>query len=140
MTDEAQMFMWVFISTFIVPLAAMLLVSWLLILFVAPNARPLQRAAWITGLAYLIVSSRYVFASLDGSEIAARILASIPMGLIIFWYWYGDFRRHWIEEPVADDAKLENNNWIIGLITVIAIITVVGTIMSLTNTMWILNI
>jgi len=87
MTDETQMFMWVFISTFIVPLAAMLLVSWLLILFVALNARPLQRAAWITGLAYLIVSSRYVFASLDGSEIAARILASIPMGLIIFWYW-----------------------------------------------------
>jgi len=121
MNDEVAML----IITFIVPLTGMLFVSWFLVWFVALNARPLQRAAWTAGLAYLIISPGYFFANLDGFEIAVGLLAAIPMALIIFWYWHGDFRRHWIEGPVADGITLEHN-WKIGLLVVIATIVAVG--------------
>jgi len=121
MNDQVAML----IVTFIVPLTGMLLVSWLLVWFVALNARPLQRAAWTAGLAYLTISPAYFFANLDGFEIAVGLLAAMPMGLLIFWYWYGDFRRHWIEEPVADGVRLEHN-WKIGLLVIISMIVAGG--------------
>lgn len=121
MSDEVML-----IVIFILPLTAMAVVTMALVWFVALNARPLPRAAWMAGLAYLIIAPVYFFVPLNGFQIAGGLLAAIPMALIIFWYWYGDFRSRWVDEAAADGVKLENSNWKIGLGTLIAMIVVAG--------------
>jgi len=121
MSDEVML-----IVIFILPLTAMAVVTMALVWFVALNARPLPRAAWMAGLAYLIIAPVYFFVPLNGLQIAGGLLAAFPMALIIFWYWYGDFRSRWVDEAAADGVRLENNNWKVGLAMLIATIVAAG--------------
>jgi len=80
----------------------------------------------MAGLAYLIIAPVYFFVPLNGLQIAGGLLAAFPMALIIFWYWYGDFRSRWVDEAAADGVRLENNNWKVGLAMLIATIVAAG--------------
>ncbi|MDB5692593.1 MAG: hypothetical protein JWO81_1656 [Alphaproteobacteria bacterium] len=91
--------------------------SQLLMYFVALRARPLRRALWTAGLAYWAATAAMMaFGGLP--EIAyVEPLICLPGGLLVFGYWYSEFRRTWVADPkrLPKGGVLINDNWSDGL-------------------------
>lgn len=84
--------------------------------FIALKARPLPRAAWTAGLAYLAASAVFLFGALPGWELLGPLL-TIPGGLIAFGFWWFNLSRGWVEpHEITEDMVLENDDWRTGLL------------------------
>ena len=102
------------------------IVSWLLHYFVALASPPAKRAALTSGIAYLAAALFCVFAAPSEYWWAAP-LAPIPAALIAFWWWRNDFRRDWIDSDVQDvpeDVELASDDWRVGLLRLLALLTI----------------
>ncbi len=102
------------------PLLPMAGITFVLHYFIALKSPPSQRAAWITGIAYLITT--VIFSGARDFGIYAP-LAAIPGAIVVFWFWRMDFRRGWIADPeaVPEGASLANDDWRIGLLSLAAL-------------------
>ena len=101
-------------------------VSWILHYFVALASPPARRAALTAGIAYLAAAVFCAFVTPWDYWWAAP-LVPVPAALIAFWWWRNDFRRDWIEDSqdAPDGIELATDDWRIGLLELLAFITVV---------------
>ncbi len=108
------------------PLIGFALITWLLHYFVALRSTPLKRAAWIVGIAYLVLAAVCIVA-VPLEYWWAAPLAPLPGALIAFWWWRNDFQRDWIDDAqgVPDEVELATDDWLIGLLQLLAAVTVV---------------
>lgn len=95
-------------------LAMMALASLLLIHFIALRSPPSTRAAWTTGISYLLAVTALIFGGIEGYELSS-VLAAIPAAALLFWWLRGTFRAAWVEDPENTDAPLANDDWKVGL-------------------------
>ena len=70
--------------------------------FVALTARPSERAAWTSGVAFVIVTSIFLFGGVSFLAITAP-LAALPGGMIAYWFCRRKFQKAWQED--SDVAK-----------------------------------
>lgn len=116
----------------VMPLGVIAMASWLLHYFVALNLPPTQRAAWITGISYIIASALWLFGGPEGDRWEGPF-AAIPGGLIVFWFWQSDFRRDWIDhtQGVPEGVELANTDWRIGLAGLVSLLVAAAIKMTL---------
>ena len=93
--------------------------------FIALKMRPGPRAAWTIGIAYLLATAIWVFGG-PPEAIAYAPLAAVPGALLAYWYWQGEFRRAWVEDPnqLPEGVNLANDDWRIGLFAVVAAVII----------------
>jgi len=107
-----------------VTLLVIAFVSWILHYFVALGSPPAKRAAWTSGIAYLVAAVFCAFAAPSDYWWAAP-LAPVPAALIAFWWWRNDFRRDWIGDShgAPEGVELATDDWRIGLLQLLGAIT-----------------
>ena len=122
MSDAMMMALMVFGAT----LVLIAFLTTILHYFVALRSRPTQRAAWTSGVAYILAALASVFGSPAGYELWAP-LVPIPAALIAFWFWRVEFRRAWIEDPelAPDGTIIEDDDVASGLLK-LALVIVIG--------------
>jgi hypothetical protein len=107
------------VMVIVAPLLMIAIVSFGLRYFIALNARPSQRAAWIAGIAYLATTIFIIFGGAAPPEYAIFVpLAALPGGLVAYWFWRREFRQGWIEnaEDLPEGVTLANDDWRMGLL------------------------
>lgn len=108
-------------------------VSYVLHFIVALTSPPIKRARWTAGPGYIIAAATLTSVVLAGEKDLEILgwcgpLLAVPGGLFWYRYWRKEFTRAWIDDcqGIPEDVELENDDWRIGFIGIVAIAAVVA--------------
>ena len=101
-------------------------ISGLLTRVVALKSLPDQRALWTVTpgivIAFCLCGAMVIGLGMPFYTIFVTVLP----GLLVFWWYRGQYRKAWIpDDQIPDDVTLENDDWTVGLAG-IAILLLIG--------------
>lgn len=103
---------------------------WAFHFFIALRARPIRRAIWNVGPAFVltVACAELLVGQMRGTghevlELAFLLpVIAFPGALIAFWYLRSNYVRLWVESPenLPEGVSIANDDWRVGLMFVLA--------------------